>query len=329
VPRLTQVPASSPDRFRLRGCHALWRPFPEPSTNDGIGNSTSAGPTTPPVPYPCPRPRTGPSIRYRRFGLFRFRSPLLSESRFLSFPAGTEMVHFPAFAHTCLCVQQAVREVRSPGFPHSDIPGSTLACSSPRLFAAGHVLLRFLLPRHPPCALSSLILGFTRPTPSPDVRLPVRILLALTSLALICYYSLLRLVYTNLFGCQTSSAVVSDCRRSLAALGLGFVRHRFPARTPLLPNAQAWMSPSTLQHLAEATAASLLCRCGGADRDRTDDPLLAKQVLSQLSYSPVCLVVGLDRLELSTSPLSGVRSSHLSYRPLGVAVFCREVSRTG
>ncbi len=27
-------------------------------------------------------------------------------------------------------------------------------------------------------------------------------------------------------------------------------------------------------------------------------------------------VVGLDRLELSTSPLSGVRSSHLSYRPL-------------
>jgi hypothetical protein len=27
-------------------------------------------------------------------------------------------------------------------------------------------------------------------------------------------------------------------------------------------------------------------KVGGADRDRTDDPLLAKQVLSQLSYSP-------------------------------------------
>jgi hypothetical protein len=26
---------------------------------------------------------------------------------------------------------------------------------------------------------------------------------------------------------------------------------------------------------------------GGADRDRTGDPLLAKQVLSQLSYSPI------------------------------------------
>ena len=28
-------------------------------------------------------------------------------------------------------------------------------------------------------------------------------------------------------------------------------------------------------------------RFGGADRDRTGDPLLAKQVLSQLSYSPL------------------------------------------
>ena len=31
-------------------------------------------------------------------------------------------------------------------------------------------------------------------------------------------------------------------------------------------------------------------KSGGADRDRTGDPLLAKQVLSQLSYSPACVV---------------------------------------
>ena len=30
---------------------------------------------------------------------------------------------------------------------------------------------------------------------------------------------------------------------------------------------------------------------GGAERDRTADPLLAKQVLSQLSYSPNLLVI--------------------------------------
>ena len=98
---------------------------------------------------------------------------------------------------------------------------------------------------------------------------------------------------------------------------------------------------------------------GGAERDRTADPLLAKQVLSQLSYSPslsgtlrtmagrqvdqtayarfrvmqytfllvssvnefdppesIRYVVGLGRIELPTSRLSGVRSNQLSYRPV-------------
>ena len=32
---------------------------------------------------------------------------------------------------------------------------------------------------------------------------------------------------------------------------------------------------------------SATAKTGGASRDRTDDPLLAKQVLSQLSYGPV------------------------------------------
>ena len=42
------------------------------------------------------------------------------------------------------------------GFPHSDICGSVDICSSPQLFAAYHVFLRLLVPRHPPCALISL-----------------------------------------------------------------------------------------------------------------------------------------------------------------------------
>jgi hypothetical protein len=35
---------------------------------------------------------------------------------------------------------------------------------------------------------------------------------------------------------------------------------------------------------------------GGADRDRTDDILLAKQALSQLSYSPISNLISLSRL---------------------------------
>ena len=64
---------------------------------------------------------------------------------------------------------------------------------------------------------------------------------------------------------------------------------------------------------------------GGGERDRTDDPLLAKQVLSQLSYTPSSLprrrlppspsLVGLDGLEPSTPALSRRCSNQLSYRP--------------
>ena len=45
------------------------------------------------------------------------------------------------------------------GFPHSDICGSMLICSSPQLFAAYHVLLRLPVPRHPPDALVNLTIN--------------------------------------------------------------------------------------------------------------------------------------------------------------------------
>ena len=42
------------------------------------------------------------------------------------------------------------------GFPIQTSAALTDICSSPQLFAAYHVFLRLLVPRHPPCALSSL-----------------------------------------------------------------------------------------------------------------------------------------------------------------------------
>ena len=47
------------------------------------------------------------------------------------------------------------------GFPHSDICGSVDICSSPQLFAAYHVFHRLLVPRHPPCALTTLTVAGT------------------------------------------------------------------------------------------------------------------------------------------------------------------------
>ena len=46
--------------------------------------------------------------------------------------------------------------IKDGGFPHSEISGSKRTYSSPKHIGVRPVLLRLLVPRHPPCALSSL-----------------------------------------------------------------------------------------------------------------------------------------------------------------------------
>ena len=86
----------------------------------------------------------------------------------MSFPTGTEMFQFPAFAFISLCIQpintwfttlcaaEAEHNGMSGGLPHSEIPGSAFVRNSPGLIAAYHVLHRLLSPRHPPNALFAL-----------------------------------------------------------------------------------------------------------------------------------------------------------------------------
>ena len=79
-------------------------PFACSLTNAALCHSLSDrqtqlnGPTT-------PNTQRLPAITRMWFGLFRFRSPLLTESRLLSLPVGTEMFHFPTFPPHALCVQ--------------------------------------------------------------------------------------------------------------------------------------------------------------------------------------------------------------------------------
>ncbi len=65
-------------------------------------------------------------------------------------------VHRVPLRTLCSRFHLRMTEVFSAGFPHSDISGSLDICSSPELFAAYHVFLRLLVPRHPPCALIRL-----------------------------------------------------------------------------------------------------------------------------------------------------------------------------
>ena len=97
-----------------------------------------------------------PGVHALRFGLFRFRSPLLPESHVVFSSSGYLDVSVHRVPLLTLCIGVRILEVCSSGFPHSEISGSKDICSSPKLFAAYHVFHRLLVPRHPPYALISI-----------------------------------------------------------------------------------------------------------------------------------------------------------------------------
>jgi hypothetical protein len=122
------VPSLVPhEGFRIQGYHLLRPGFPTRSAN-------------------------GRAITGR---LLRFRSPLLSESRLMSFPQATEMFQFAWFAS---CNYEFIARYLSVGFPIRKSSDQSSFASSPKLIAGYHVLRRLSSPRHPPHALSHLTL---------------------------------------------------------------------------------------------------------------------------------------------------------------------------
>ena len=97
-----------------------------------------------------------PGMHAFRFGLFRFRSPLLTESHVVFSSSGYLDVSVHRVPFHSLWIGLWILEVFSSRFPHSEISGSMDICSSPKLFAAYHVFHRLLVPRHPPYALISI-----------------------------------------------------------------------------------------------------------------------------------------------------------------------------
>ena len=104
-PRDTWDPFRLCTTFRLRDWHPLWSAFQCRSPISRKSTCTSAevreGPTTPTM-------QRLPAITHDRFGLFRVRSPLLTESLLFSLPVGTEMFHFPTFPLPALYIQAGV-----------------------------------------------------------------------------------------------------------------------------------------------------------------------------------------------------------------------------
>src|SRR5258705_10404354 len=157
------------------------------------------------------------------------------------------------------------------GLPHSEIHGSTGARPSPRLIAACYVLHRLSVPRHSPNALRRLI---RPPNRNAEANRPPRQ--------------------------QKTNGILSTSSLPAKAITRGSYP---PPKTPpkaghtnlsTMSKSRGQRTENRGQKRLSASSRARPKRSlfrkppspGGAERDRTDALLLAKQALSQLSYSP-------------------------------------------
>jgi hypothetical protein len=202
-----------------------------------------------------------------------------------------------------------IRKVEG-GFPHSEIPGSKLVRSSPRLIAAYHVLHRLSAPRHPPNALKALDRSHDRcPHATRSLKLPVTT------------HTVTKRPVIDPFRDPSQLLAEHDRRAPALAAPHGHIpssRCRCRIERDLAPHrcklcCSGWLLASCLRERRAARRAKLpntWWRQTGSNRR----PHACKARALPAELCPQTMV-GLGRLERPTSPLSGVRSNHLSYRP--------------
>ena len=238
--------------------------------------------------------------------------------------------------------------LRRPGSPIRASADRSLFAGSPRLFAGSCALRRLLPPRHPPCALVRLAIQPQPAWPGRTRRLRLRFFL---------YIRFCARTAPPPPGLPGAAAPRSRALPKLLKMPRGpLVPPAGPRRPASAPRALAARRVCRLllppdhsgrrNHCGRRPALSAPApsasppsrapgrlRGGGAREDRTPDLLRARQALSQLSYGPAGSVVGLGGIEPPTSPLSGVRSNQLSYRPgrlsLGQTIRCGRSRRGG
>jgi hypothetical protein len=91
------------------------------------------------------------------FGLYSVSLAATQEIAFAFSSSGYLDVSVPqVYLHIPYVFRYGYHPITDGGFPHSEISGSKLTYSSPKHIGVRPVLHRLLVPRHPPCALSSL-----------------------------------------------------------------------------------------------------------------------------------------------------------------------------
>lgn len=135
--------------FRLPGCYRLWRAFPSRFIYRLLLSLHNECPTT-------------PRSKLLGLGSFRFARRYSGNRIFFLFLRVLRCFSSPGLPSLRYVFTQGFYPTKDRGFPHSEISGSTLTYSSPKHIGVSPVLLRLLVPRHPPCALPHLTSSFLR-----------------------------------------------------------------------------------------------------------------------------------------------------------------------
>ena len=123
---------------------------------------------------------------------------------------------------------------------------------------------------------------------------------------------------------SSSGPLVGELQWSARIRGSVGILTRVDGSEDLPANRQSWCwirvsrEDPRYSSVCRGLPAGRVVKSGGDEETRTPDPLLAKEMLCQLSYVPVISlrdVVGAPGLEPGTSALSGPRSNQLSYAP--------------
>jgi hypothetical protein len=251
VPRPTR---GSIGTLRLRGCHPLRPAFP--------GRSASSRWTT---------------------GLLRFRSPLLAESRLMSFPPGTEMFQFPGFAS------------RAYGFGAGYPEGWVAPFGHPRINDRSHLPAAFRSVPRPssplgakastgrPCHARDRAAAVTTARTPPERRGPGRGRRAAAMTASRAPLITTRTTSRTRTHSRTHTTIPDKPVNEQTGGDGGPAGPRQPHGDlgSASRNRESLGTPHSFGQIHHPSG-----RRDGGDRIRTDDPLLAKQVLYQLSYAP-------------------------------------------
>jgi hypothetical protein len=170
----------------------------------------------------------------------------------------------------------SVGDTLAGGLPHSEIPGSTIARISPGLFAACHALHRLSVPRHPPDALT--LLASLSKTRHPQGQAPLGTMPSGTVPR----------------GGVSLEDTLPQGRRQRTEDRRQMSRFRPRPSASVTLSLHPVKEPAGSQSRRQTIVSPIGLPCvalrakqgGGGERDRTDDLLLAKQALSQLSYTP-------------------------------------------